>query len=82
MTTLSIIGQEATRALTRAEFVRAIEIRGQQIASDRKALREWQDALTATDRFWTKHPDWRFGQCLDAILAANSHNTANMEGKN
>ena len=42
MTTLAIIGQEATRAMMRAKFVRAIEIRGQQIANDREALREWQ----------------------------------------
>ena len=82
MTTLAIIGQEATRAMMRAKFVRAIEIRGQQIANDREALREWQLALTAADRLWTEHPDWSFGQCLDAIHAANSYNTANMEGKN
>jgi len=82
MTTLSIIGQEATRALTREDVLRVIEYRRQQIASHREALREWQEALSAADRFWTKHPDWRFGQCLDAILASNSHNTANMEGKN
>lgn len=60
----------ATRVLTRAEFVRAIEIRGQQIANDRTALREWQLALTAADRFWAEHPDWSFGQCLDAVLRA------------
>ena len=42
MTTLAIIGQEATRAMMRATFVRAIELRGQQIANDREALREWQ----------------------------------------
>ena len=58
----------ATRVLTRAEFLRAIQIRGQQIANDRKALREWQQALNAADRFWAMHPDWSFGQCLDAIL--------------
>ena len=82
MTTLAIIGQEATRALTREDVLRVIESRRQQIASHREALREWQLALTAADRLWTEHPDWSFGQCLDAIHAANSYNTANMEGKN
>jgi len=57
----------ATRVLTRAEFVRAIDIRGKQIGNDRRALREWQLALTAADRFWAGHPDWSFGQCLDAV---------------
>ena len=70
----------ATRVLTRAEFVRAIEIRGQQIANDRKALREWQLALTAADRFWAAHPDWSFGQCLDAILQSAGKSTSSSEG--
>lgn len=60
----------ATRTLSREGFVRAIEIRRQQIAHDRRALREWQQALNQADRFWAKHPDWDFGQCLDAILSA------------
>ena len=30
-------------------------------------------ALTAADRLWTEHPDWSFGQCLDAIHAARSY---------
>jgi hypothetical protein len=60
----------ATRVLTRAEFLRAIQIRSQQIANDRKALREWHEALKAADGFWADHPDWSFGQCLDADLRA------------
>lgn len=60
----------ATRSLSREGFKRAIAIRSQQIAHDRRALREWQQALNQADRFWTKHPDWSFGQCLDAILGA------------
>jgi hypothetical protein len=60
----------ATRVLTRAEFLRAIQIRSQQIANDRKALREWHEALKAADEFWADHPDWSFGQCLDAVLRA------------
>lgn len=60
----------ATRVLTRAEFVRAIDIRGKQIGNDRRALREWQLALTAADRFWAGHPDWSFGECLDAVQRA------------
>jgi hypothetical protein len=60
----------ATRTLSREGFERAIEIRRQQIAHDRRALREWQQALNQADRFWTRHPDWSFGQCLDAILGA------------
>ena len=59
---------KATRVLTRPEFLRAIQIRGQQITHDRKALREWQQALNAADRFWEMHPEWSFGQCLEAIL--------------
>jgi len=58
----------ATRTLSREGFERAIEIRRQQIAHDRRALREWQQALNQADRFWAEHPDWSFGQCLDAIL--------------
>jgi hypothetical protein len=58
----------ATRSLSRKGFKRAIEIRRQQIAHDRRALREWQQALNQADRFWTQHPGWTFGQCLDAIL--------------
>ena len=60
----------ATRSLTRVELVRAIEIRRRQIEHDRHAMREWQQALAQADRFWTRYPDWSFGQCLDAILAA------------
>ena len=58
----------ATRGLSRAEFVRAIEIRRQQIAQDSAALREWRMALQQADSFWARHPDWSFGQCLDAIM--------------
>ncbi|BAS01114.1 hypothetical protein [Blastochloris viridis] len=57
----------ATRKLSRAQFERAIEIRRQQIAHDSAALREWRIALHQADRFWADHPDWSFGQCLDAI---------------
>ncbi len=70
----------ATRVLSRAEFVRAIQIRGQQIAHDRKALREWQQALNAADRFWAQHPDWSFGECLDAILRSAGISTTAGEG--
>ena len=70
----------ATRVLSRAEFVRAIQIRGQQIANDRKALREWQQALKAADRFWAEHPDWSFGECLDAILRSAGSSTTAGEG--
>lgn len=66
----------ATRALSRAEFERAIEIRRQQIAHDSAALREWRNALRQADRFWADHPDWSFGQCLDAILAAGARAAA------
>ena len=70
----------ATRVLSRAEFVRAIKIRGRQIANDRKALREWQEALTAADCFWKEHPDWTFGQCLDAIMRATGLSPVAGEG--
>ena len=60
----------ATRNLSRAAFERAIDIRRIQIAHDSAALREWRNALRQADRFWTDHPEWCFGQCLDAILAA------------
>ena len=66
----------ATRALSRAEFERAIEIRRQQIAHDSAALREWRNALRQADRFWAAHPGWSFGQCLDAILAAGARAAA------
>ena len=70
----------ATRVLSRAEFVRAIKIRGRQIANDRKALRVWQEALTAADRFWADHPSWSFGQCLDAIMRATGISAIAGEG--
>jgi len=69
----------ATRRLSRAEFARAIEIRRQQIAHDNAALREWRQALRQADRFWADHPDWSFGQCLDAILAALGKSVASPE---
>lgn len=59
----------STRQLTRAEFARAIEIRHLQIAHDSVALREWREALRQANQFWADHPDWSFGDCLDAILA-------------
>ena len=59
----------STRQLTRAEFVRAIEIRHLQIAHDSAALREWREALRQASQFWEGNPDWSFGECLDAILA-------------
>lgn len=59
----------STRQLTRAEFARAIEIRYLQIAHDSAALREWREALRQANQFWADHPDWSFGDCLDAILA-------------
>jgi len=61
----------STRQLTRAEFARAIEIRHGQIANDSAALREWREALRQADQFWAANPDWRFGDCLDAILTQN-----------
>lgn len=66
----------ATRALSRIQFERAIEIRRQQIAHDNHALREWRNALRQADRFWAAHPGWSFGQCLDAILAAGARAAA------
>jgi hypothetical protein len=59
----------STRHLTRTEFARAIEIRHLQIANDSAALREWREALRQANQFWEAHPDWNFGDCLDAILA-------------
>ena len=59
----------ATRQLSRAEFERAIAIRRLQIANDQHALREWRNALRQADQFWEAHPDWNFGECLNAILA-------------
>lgn len=58
----------STRGLSRREFLRAIEIREKQIKDDQSRLREWKRALTAADLFWTKRPDWSFGECLDAIM--------------
>lgn len=66
----------ATRGLSRGEFLRAIEIREQQIANDNQALREWRSALRQADRIWARHPDWSFGQCLDAIVAASTRAAA------
>ncbi|MBW6496651.1 MAG: hypothetical protein K0B16_19255 [Burkholderiaceae bacterium] len=62
----------STRQLSRAEFMRAIEIRHLQIANDSAALREWREALRQANQFWAAHPDWSFGDCLDAILAKGS----------
>ena len=59
----------ATRQLSREGFERAIEIRYLQIAHDQHALREWRNALRQANQFWAAHPDWSFGDCLDAILA-------------
>ena len=61
---------ESHGVLTFVDSKRAFHIGGPQIASDRKALREWHEALKAADEFWADHPDWSFGQCLDAIMRA------------
>ncbi len=74
MKTVSIMDQADTRATSREEFFSVIEARRQQIAGDRETLREFQQALNATDRFWTGHPGWSLGQCLEATRAASSHN--------
>lgn len=66
----------ATRGLSRGEFLRAIEIREQQIANDSQALREWRAALQQAERIWSRHPDWTFGQCLDAIMATSARTAA------
>jgi hypothetical protein len=58
----------ATRNLSRDQFVRAIEIREQQIVADQAKVREWKNALKAADKFWRKHPQWTFGRCLDAVV--------------
>ena len=73
---------EVPRVLMGPEFMRAFQIRGQQIANDRKALREWHQAFNAADRFWIEHPDWSFSRYLDAILASNSHSPPTTEGTN
>ena len=62
----------ATRQLSREGFERAIEIRRLQIAHDQHALREWRNALRQAGQFWAAHPDWSFGDCLDAIVARSS----------
>ena len=68
--------------MMREDVLRVIEICRQQIASARETLREWQLALTAADRLWAEHPDWSFGQCLDAILATHSQDTSETKGTN
>ena len=65
----------ATRQLSRAGFVRAIDIRQLQIANDQRALREWRTALRQADQFWAGNPDWSFGRCLDAILTHSVQTT-------
>jgi hypothetical protein len=82
MATLPIIGQQEIRAMRREEFLRVIEIRGQRLASARKTLREWQQALTAAGHLWAEHPGWSLAQCLDAILAAHSQDTSEKKGIN
>lgn len=57
-----------TRGLTRGQFLRAIQIREEQIRNDQNSLREWKRALKTADLFWAKYPDWSFGDCLDAIM--------------
>ncbi|NOX41678.1 MAG: hypothetical protein GXP05_14580 [Alphaproteobacteria bacterium] len=42
-------------------------------------MREWRQALRQADRFWADHPDWSFGQCLDAILVAVGKPLTNSE---
>lgn len=61
-----------TRALSRNEFIRAIQIREKQIEDDKKAVREWKAALKVADRFWSIHPEWNFGQCMDAAMGKSS----------
>ena len=58
-----------TESLTQLEFNRAIEIRKQQIAYDQAQLEEWISAGKLARPYWKKHPDWRFGDCVQAIAA-------------
>lgn len=62
-----------TATLLQAEFRRAGDIRAAQIEADRKALREWRDAEAAASPYWRDHPDWTFGQCMDALIADQRH---------
>lgn len=61
-----------TRGLTRSQFLRAIDIRKKQIKDDQARLREWERAMKAADRFWSKNPEWSFGDCLDAIMGVST----------
>lgn len=61
-----------TRALSRNEFLRAIQIREDQIKADQKSVREWKSALKVADKFWAVHPAWNFGQCMDAAMGKTS----------
>ena len=69
----------ATRELSRDQFERAIDIRRRQIANDQHALREWRNALRQADRFWADHPDWSFGDCLEAILEGTGKTAPGLE---
>jgi hypothetical protein len=65
-----------TRNLRRNEFMRAIQIREQQIKNDQRSLREWKSALKQADIFWAKHPSWSFGDCLDAMMGRVEEGTS------
>ncbi|WP_374322870.1 hypothetical protein [Brevundimonas sp.] len=56
--------------MTRIEVRRAIEIRRGQIAADKARLTELENADRECAPHWDRHPDWTFGQALEAAVKA------------
>lgn len=61
-----------TRDLTAIDLRRVIKIRRAGIADDLKSVERWEAARDATAPILQAHPDWSFGEALDAAMAAAS----------
>ena len=55
-------------ALTEAEFDAAVEAKEKNHTSFGHSVSNWKEARDQAKRFWKKHPDWLFGDCLDAMF--------------
>ena len=58
-----------TSELTRLDVERVIKVRRAGIADDLKSVERWEAARDATAPLLDEHPDWTFGQALNAAMA-------------
>ncbi|PSS67074.1 hypothetical protein C6558_03415 [Ensifer sp. NM-2] len=60
---------KSTLALSRLEFRKAVELRRNKQSAIGEVADEMENAEAVAAPYWDAHPDWTFGQCLDALQA-------------